>query len=337
MARFVFVIGAGASKEAGLPVGHELKQVIAKALDIRFDRGSLASGDREIADAMRVSSQDVNTCRAAALKIRDAMPLAISIDNFLDAHNGDKHIEMMGKLAITRTILEAEQKSLLRAEPAKRNPLDLSALTNTWYARFWQILTENCREADLEKRLKEVALVIFNYDRCIEVFLLKAFQQYYHVSPSEAERLLGCIAIYHPYGSIGALGRIEEGGVPFGGGVQAPQLLALSRGIKTFTEGTDEAASDIVHIRFLVEGAHALIFLGFAYHRLNVNLLAPIPVSARTPRSGFIVGSALGFSEADVQAVAEDLEQRTGRQRVYLRQLTCRQIFDEYSRTISLT
>ena len=33
----VFILGAGASKEVGLPTGSELKKLIAKNLDIEFD------------------------------------------------------------------------------------------------------------------------------------------------------------------------------------------------------------------------------------------------------------------------------------------------------------
>jgi hypothetical protein len=35
----VLIIGAGASKEANLPIGSELKHQIADAVNIQFDRG----------------------------------------------------------------------------------------------------------------------------------------------------------------------------------------------------------------------------------------------------------------------------------------------------------
>ncbi len=41
----VFVIGAGASKEANLPTGIELKDKISALLDIRFDWHDQKSGD----------------------------------------------------------------------------------------------------------------------------------------------------------------------------------------------------------------------------------------------------------------------------------------------------
>jgi len=36
----LFVVGAGASQEAGLPTGTELKSIIAEKLDITFDHGN---------------------------------------------------------------------------------------------------------------------------------------------------------------------------------------------------------------------------------------------------------------------------------------------------------
>jgi hypothetical protein len=92
----VFVLGAGASKELRLPTGDELKTSIAKDLDIRFEHfSSKVSGSDEITEAFRVlakaepAQRDINSYLHASWRIRDAMPQAISIDNFLDAHSDD--------------------------------------------------------------------------------------------------------------------------------------------------------------------------------------------------------------------------------------------------------
>ena len=51
----VFVIGAGASKEANLPTELELKSKIAQLLDIRFPDGyDQKSGDYTICEAFRL-------------------------------------------------------------------------------------------------------------------------------------------------------------------------------------------------------------------------------------------------------------------------------------------
>ena len=51
----IFIIGAGASKEANLPTGDELKKIITELLDINFDFSTQKSGDRTIVGALRGS------------------------------------------------------------------------------------------------------------------------------------------------------------------------------------------------------------------------------------------------------------------------------------------
>jgi len=55
--KIVFVVGAGASKEVGLPVAKELKETIATALNICFNvlvNNRRESGDSTIAEALRL-------------------------------------------------------------------------------------------------------------------------------------------------------------------------------------------------------------------------------------------------------------------------------------------
>jgi hypothetical protein len=103
-----------------LPTGFELKARIATLLDMRFPDGyCLASGDGGICDALRIHVKrtqmwpNISSHLHAAWRIRDAMPQAISIDNFIDAHQGDAELELCGKLAIARAILQGERQSLL--------------------------------------------------------------------------------------------------------------------------------------------------------------------------------------------------------------------------------
>src|ERR1051325_2787720 len=116
MPQTVIILGAGASSEVGLPVGDGLKQQIADMLDIRFDYSDLKSGDVDIVEAVRIHikpERDANPHWQAARRIAMAMPQAISIDNFIDAHKGDAKIEICGKLAIVRSILRAEKQCAL--------------------------------------------------------------------------------------------------------------------------------------------------------------------------------------------------------------------------------
>jgi hypothetical protein len=109
-------------------------------------------------------------------------------------------------LAIVRSILSAERNSLLYFEQiGPKSKMDFNKLTDTWYISFFQLLTENCTKEDLEERFKQVKLIVFNYDRCIEHFIYYALQNYYRLSNIEASELMEYLEIYHPYGVVGTL------------------------------------------------------------------------------------------------------------------------------------
>lgn len=93
----------------------------------------------------------------------------VSIDNFIDSHRGNEAIALCGKLAIVRSIVEAEKKKskLYVDQKNSHNKLRFADVENTWFNAFFQLLTENCDWSELPGRLAKVAIVTFNYDRCI--------------------------------------------------------------------------------------------------------------------------------------------------------------------------
>ena len=112
-----------------------------------------------------------------------------------------------------------------------------------------------------------------------------------------------------------------------------------ARKIKTFTEGTDPDASDIVAIRKWLSAAELVLFLGFAFHRLNLNLLKPSDAPDRGPDRVDYFGTAKGISSSDCAAVREDLIALASAKpdRIVLRNdLTCAQLLREYWRTLSI-
>ena len=145
--------------------------------------------------------------------------------------------------------------------------------------------------------------------------------------------------IYHPYGMVGSL---PWGSRPtymeFGGEPSTQHLVSLAEQIKTFTEGTNPEASDIMEIRRQVETADTLIFLGFAYHRQNLELLER-PTDSKNNREGEIkfYGTAFGISEADLGVIESEITELLGPMRFYKLEgnLTCSELFNEYRRTFS--
>jgi hypothetical protein len=310
----VYVIGAGASKEAGLPTGDELKSTISDLLDFRFQHfGDQTSGDYLIVNALKkivqdafVNFDDVNLYIKEARHISEALPLAISIDNFIHSHQGNEALALCGKLAIVRSILQAEDNSILNYDRSNiYNTINFGKLQTTWYSPFFKLLTEECKIDDLEERFKSVVLVIFNYDRCIEHFLCHALQKYYRISDIQAAQLIKCMSIYHPYGSVGVLPHFgNNDNMEFGAEPNAGQLIQLAKKIQTFTEGTDPESSDIIEIRKHMVDARKLVFMGFAFHKLNMELIStdikPSPV-----RPGLkCYATAYNISESDSAVIS---------------------------------
>ncbi len=348
--KLLLIVGAGASTEVGLPAGEQLKKVISSLLDIRFDYRDQLSGDITIVNALRLHVRkpngqpgDINPFLHVGWRIRDAMPQAMSIDNFIDAHSGDKNIELCGKLAIVRSILQAERRSTLYIEddPTKSH-LKFESLSSTWYNKFFQILVENCRLESLEQRLDLISLIIFNYDRCIEHYLYHALQNYYGIDGNRACELIARVNIYHPYGVAGYLPwQMNENAIAYGHEPSGAQLLELAHQIKTFTEGTDTSSSDIVSIRRCIAEAEIIVFLGFAFHKLNMDLINPnVGEQKNTVVHARVYATALGFSEHDCNIIENEVVRLlnsgylTGVQ--IGKDLTCTEIFTEYRRGISL-
>ena len=349
--RTVFVIGAGASKEVNLPTGYELKRNIASLLDFRFGNfKAFEGGDNIIITAIKryvqglvnedgVQEGGLDYYIDQALHIRDALPQAISIDNFLDSQKGNDALALCGKLSIVRSILLSEKQSLLYFKHDRQGAtINFELIEDKWFIPFFQIITENCTKADLSDRFKSISLIIFNYDRCIEHFLVHALCNYYRITEQDAAQLIRYINIYHPYGKVGDLPwQVRHHYTDFGAEPDANQLLDLAQSIKTFTEGTNPNSSDIVQIRERIYNAEKLVFLGFAFHKLNMELLAPQKTKPKSMQGFRCFATAFGISNSDREVVYELI-----RSLYNLRDfsynfacLTCNDFFKEFSRSLS--
>jgi len=209
----VFIIGAGTSTEVGLPTGEGLKDEIIKLLDYRTKRNRLDPnyGDPVIESAFQIATRynneiDRNKCLYATKCIKESMPGAISIDNYIHDHRNDIHTTLCGKLAIVRSILNAERESPLFSENWRTDSRTFfERLSETWFVSFFKLFTENCIRDDLDERFNSTSFVIFNYDRCVEQFLYNALRIYYRLPEADAVNLISNMKIFHPYGSVGTL------------------------------------------------------------------------------------------------------------------------------------
>lgn len=340
----VYVVGAGASFEANLPTGNELKDRIAGLLDMRFEFNTQNSGDYEIQQALRQHTHEdrslktLNSYLHECRHISENMPLAISIDNFIDSERGNEKLALCGKLAIVKSILKAERNSSLYFDRNRsERRFNFSSLENTWYLSFFRTLTENCNKEDLGPRFENITLIIFNYDRCIEHFLFHALMSYYRLDNQQAAELVSNIEIIHPYGTVGSLewqDRASSTAIEFGGELHVRRLIDYAERIRTFTEGAHSEYMDslISSMRF----TERLIFLGFAFHRLNMDLIGgETNERYENPHNIECYATAYETSQSDQVAIQNSINHLYSNPvSSNIENTTCAQIFRDYSRSL---
>lgn len=340
----VIVLGAGASKEFGLPVGSELMDEIGSLL--RIKRGYGQVNDELTHYALKVYSRNndlaIRELMSASAAITNALPLAISIDNLIDAHRDDNEIEVCSKIAIVRSILNAERKSkLFFNKNTVGEKLNFQKSKETWLNLLFKIITENATLENIRQRLSNFVFIVFNYDRCLEHFLYYAFQSLYSVNPNQAKELLSSLNVYHVFGKVGELPWIEnENSIDFGEEPNAHQLISLMSEIRTFTENIDEQVDEMESIHQHLKAATNVIFLGFAYHKLNLELLALNNEEHSEKDLTMYYGTAYQISDSNTDEIINQLEKIGGLKRKQMlihNELTCYELFNEYWRTFSLT
>lgn len=344
----VYVIGAGASYEANLPTGAELKSKIAHLLDMRFDFGNQKSGDFDIFSALQKHASEHPASGALDHYIQECryisanMPLAISIDNLIDTNRGNERLALCGKLAILKSILSAERSSNLNFQKNSNNQKpNFSKIENTWYLPFFKSLTENCSVQDLPARFQSITLIIFNYDRCIENFLLFSLMSLYRLSVQEVAELMNHLKVVHPYGTVGSLNWLNPLSstlVAFGEELHSRQLVSHSAAIRTFTEG---AHSDYVQqMKLSMENTERLIFLGFAFHKLNMELLGGYEQERAYENKNKIecYATAYGASKSDQEEIRKVIKYLYKNEVEFaIENCTCTQMFLNYSRSLGFS
>jgi hypothetical protein len=271
-----YVIGAGASAEIGMPIGTDLKEQISTFLSNEKAEEASQFGIKAIGRYFQHIRPGVLQEHHLNLMPKMVHPLAsdISIDNFLYTHSNNEAYQIFGKIAIFATILKAEKSSKLWSYPnnLKYTPI----LEGTWYLSLFQQLIRQASLNHFVRRLKEIQFITFNYDRSLEFYLYWSIQRYYEISEEKAAEIMSKANIYHPYGQVGFL-PYQKRSLTFDYGTfQEYTENDLAQYIKTYTEGTDSKAEDYRKAMYNLYETEKVIFLGFAFHQQNIDLLFKI-------------------------------------------------------------
>lgn len=320
-ANILFVVGAGASTEFGLPTGRTLLDQLAT---VAYREAPYSNPNVRIPDDVRNAlmahtqkefqnhwGQEFSVLLETALWISRNAPLAPSIDNLLHSHRGDPRITQVGKLMVAHCLLEAEKNSVLmpikgrHEDPfeflrrkKKVSPDREVSGANSWLSRLFWLLAEESSFDDFLSKLKRINFVCFNYDRCIEHYLVNAAISYFKLESSDARAVLESVSVIHPYGTLGEIKIIENRAVGYG---EVDSLLDASFRIRTFTEGTGKEGIHS-HVKVLIEEARFIGILGFGFLQLNLDLLFnenPIFEPAK------VAATSLGLSSASTKLIGD--------------------------------
>lgn len=340
----VIVLGAGASAEVGIPLGREFTRKIESVLSVRMTDVKIArTGDHLIIGALEKHAKenmkipDLLPYQEACDKIVNAMPLALSIDAFIHGHKKDDLIEICGKVAIVRCILDAELRSDISVDMSQPGQhINFIRTERSWYSQFWKLLTHEYELDQVAERLGQLTFIIFNYDRCFEHFLHQAVQVYYGVDENNATAVLENLTAFHPYGTVGQLPWQATGNtIDYGSDISARALLPQADGIRTYSERVEEAKT-LEEIRSAIQQAYKLVFLGFRFHQQNMKILTP-------EERGNVLNTfatAVGISESNCTILQEQLTSKFGNRHqnstVLEPKKDCFQLFDEYWLNFSL-
>ena len=269
----VFVIGAGASADYGMPLGGTLATKIASDTDFWFDHGSYrpTRGDADRFDILLRKYQNdrtaLNRFTEAGRSLSGAILSSVSIDDALYHLSDYPEAVILGKISIIRSILKAEGLSALKIKPETGAP-DTDAGRSGWAEQMFSMAISQLKLAQIGSAFDNITFINFNYDRCLEHYLFWSLHRL-GIREIDASQIIGKLSIIRPYGTIGSILPNDRSRVPFGASQVDP--FAIVDRIRTYTES--EVLHDKEHLQELLRRAHMCIFLGFGFHRQNVELL----------------------------------------------------------------
>jgi hypothetical protein len=349
----LLILGAGASHDLHFPLGRQFKEDIADLTSYQriktndgygfkvemqqpsnpeFDRLVRAYVLKKNLTGSGPTISDDEIVRAMQM-ISGGVGFAPSIDVFLKMRSKENAIVLCSKAAIAALILKCEQRALPQLVPSD-NLNWRPSLEKTWYQAFCEICFSDTECQDqISEALSRISIVSFNYDRCIEQLVRSAIERLYSIPRSMAGELTGKMNVLHPYGFLGPLPlEAGDGGVAFGANFDAIDANQLFDGIKTFNEQSDIR----IEIQEEVAKSEQIVFLGFGFHKPNLDLLKRAGTGTFGTRR--VYGTAKNFADSTIATMMPLLESgfstlTAGGFRpahVSLKNFDCTMLLDEY-------
>lgn len=234
------LLGAGASKHLGFPLGFELKQQILEEIE-QLESQRFKIHPPEFFKLFDISSEELNKFYKGLLYSNYFSP-----DAFLE-HN--PQYNAIGKYLICKILVEFEkEKDFIRKAG--------------WY--------ENLRSAihvDSPEKLKDnnLAIVTFNYDRSLDFWLHQYIENQFKLDADEAWKVLEkSIPIVHVHGMLGKYPKSSYG--------DKNNIYKRSQAIKIVSEA-DSQKKEFAKASRLLKKSERVVVFGFGFAAENVNRL----------------------------------------------------------------
>jgi hypothetical protein len=271
----VFILGAGASRSFGYPLGSQLwDQIVNANYDDNFiSNFVLATGIRATKQEIKNHINNfVNKLKFAPFK---------SIDFFLEQNSTYMDV---GKTCIAENIIKCESYD------------NIYKSDENWY----EYLLNTCLLTKFENFINnKVSFLTFNYDRSLEFFLYNFLRYGFSKSNDEVIELINKFPIIHLYGQVGLLPWQSADGFEYN---ENPHIDIPSERYKYAINNIniiyEERNKSFSSAQNLLAEADQICFLGFGYlkenlERLNVQIMA----------GKYIIGSAHGIEQAERNAI----------------------------------
>lgn len=274
----VFVLGAGASRPYGFPLGRQLRDSVV--------RGRVPSqwrlSPRSMNDLAReLGKQDVHTAFVKALQTSGYS----SVDWFLEKN---PRFTDIGTITIAATLIPCESDRHLFPPNAPRR--------DHWYEVFANMLDVGERKY-LRNR---VTIVTYNYDRSLEQYLARVMLNRLPNRGSTLWRHYEHIPVLHLHGQLGEFGSeisSSKKSIPYGSDADAKAVQIAARGIRVIHEAKPTTKA-FISARNALREAERIYFLGFGYNPANVTRLQVFNRSWSAARRAkcTVLGTSVGMS-----------------------------------------
>lgn len=265
----VLVLGAGASMDFEYPSGNGL---VNEVLQITGNKNNDAY--RTLKDLGHGPSEIQSFYSALYYSSR------LSVDAFLE--HQPEFVEI-GKAAIALSLIKYEKLDTLFSN------------SDSWYKYLFDRM--NTSFEDFGKNNLDV--ITFNYDRSLETYLFYAVQHAYGKSGEDVQEIVSRIEIVHVHGDLGKLPWQSPSGRPYKVTYDPETIQEVSKSIRVIS-AKHPVNGAFSEAKRLLSRSERIIFLGFGYHRTNLERLG-----IDTSLDLQLFGTSFGLTQLECEEIKE--------------------------------